>query len=62
MATEAGLDAISLHKQVQPTLSRSRRAYVRLRRSGRAAVQHLVTHTGVGIVCAVAYFDPYAVR
>ena len=24
----------------------------------RAVVQHIVKHTGVGIVCAVAYFDP----
>ncbi|GJE97814.1 Nramp-domain-containing protein [Phanerochaete sordida] len=38
--------------------SRARRILARARRSARVVVEHAVTHTGVGIVCAVAYFDP----
>ncbi|CAL1694684.1 unnamed protein product [Somion occarium] len=30
----------------------------RIRSTSRVVVNHIVKHTGVGIVCAVAYFDP----
>ena len=31
----------------------------RLRQTGRVVMNHVIKHTGVGIICAVAYFDPY---
>lgn len=46
----------SLDKEEHP--SRARKMLARLRKGTRAVVDHAVTHTGVGIVCAVAYFDP----
>ena len=30
----------------------------RARRGATVAVKHIVKHTGTGIVCSVAYFDP----
>ena len=27
--------------------------------SGRAVIKHITKHVGVGIICSVAYFDPY---
>lgn len=33
-------------------------AVSRFRRYARVVAHHTVKHTGVGIVCAVAYFDP----
>ena len=30
----------------------------RLKQAGGTAVHHAKNHAGVGIVCAVAYFDP----
>ncbi|KIP03915.1 hypothetical protein PHLGIDRAFT_110303 [Phlebiopsis gigantea 11061_1 CR5-6] len=45
-------------EKAQAATSRLSRACSGLRESVRAAVHHFVTHTGVGIVCAVAYFDP----
>ncbi|KAK7695123.1 hypothetical protein QCA50_002313 [Cerrena zonata] len=45
----------SAHSTQQPSGDRTRS---RIRKTGRAVVNHIVKHTGVGIVCAVAYFDP----
>lgn len=30
----------------------------RAKATGRLLIHHIVKHTGVGIVCSVAYFDP----
>ena len=48
-------DDASVDKQ---SVSRLGSVYSRLRKTTNAVVDHAVTHTGVGIVCAVAYFDP----
>lgn len=34
------------------------RAIAYVKNSAKAVWNHLVKHTGVGIICAVAYFDP----
>ncbi|KAK7685361.1 hypothetical protein QCA50_011726 [Cerrena zonata] len=39
----------------QPSGDRTR---TRIRQTGRVVVNHIMKHTGVGIICAVAYFDP----
>ena len=54
----AGDAALPLHTSPQASASRTARWSRRLRRSGMVVVNHVVKHTGVGIVCAVAYFDP----
>ena len=38
-----------------------RRAFDRLRSTVSVVFNHATKHTGVGIICAVAYFDPYGV-
>ena len=43
---------------VDKAMSKTRRVLTRVRRTTKTVVEHVVTHTGVGIVCAVAYFDP----
>ncbi|ETW86739.1 Mn2+ and Fe2+ transporter of the NRAMP family [Heterobasidion irregulare TC 32-1] len=54
----AGDAALPLHTSPRASASRMARWSRRLRRSGTVVVNHAVKHTGVGIVCAVAYFDP----
>lgn len=34
----------------------------RLKRWARTTVHHLKKHTGLGAICAVAYFDPYVLN
>ena len=42
-----------------PALPQHRRMFLqRLKQVGATAVHHAKNHAGVGIVCAVAYFDP----
>jgi hypothetical protein len=41
----------------QPT-NTPRRFLERTKATGRLVFHHVVKHTGVGIVCSVAYFDP----
>ncbi|TFY58174.1 hypothetical protein EVJ58_g6582 [Rhodofomes roseus] len=43
---------------VQPSGTRSGNVGARVRDTTKKVVKHLVKHTGTGIVCAVAYFDP----
>ena len=31
---------------------------LRAKKTSKAVLNHIIKHTGVGIVCAVAYFDP----
>ena len=45
----------SVHNAQQSDDSRT---HSRIRDTGRSVVNHVLKHTGVGIVCAVAYFDP----
>jgi hypothetical protein len=33
----------------------------KLRAASEVVLRHTAKHTGVGIVCAVAYFDPYVI-
>ncbi|EKM61769.1 uncharacterized protein PHACADRAFT_157006 [Phanerochaete carnosa HHB-10118-sp] len=47
----AGIDKV-------PLMSRTRQVLARMRRATNAVFEHAASHTGVGIVCAVAYFDP----
>ena len=42
-----------------PEFPQHRRTFLqRLKQVGATAVHHAKKHTGVGIVCSVAYFDP----
>ena len=52
-SSQSQLDAPETH------ISRAKRRVV----SGfRTSVHHFKKHVGVGIICSVAYFDPYAIH
>ena len=46
------------HHTIVARASRSRRIAARLQSAFHTVSNHTLRHTGVGIVCAVAYFDP----
>ena len=49
----------SLHDVPETTTTRAKRFVA----SGfRTSVHHFKKHVGVGIICSVAYFDPYAIH
>jgi hypothetical protein len=49
----------SQHGAPETCMSRAKRRVV----SGfRTTVHHFKKHVGVGIICSVAYFDPYAIH
>ena len=48
-------ESIPAYPQHRP----SRTFLQRLKHAGATAVHHAKNHAGVGVVCAVAYFDPY---
>ena len=50
-------ESIPAFPQQRPTPSRT--FLQRLKHAGATAVHHAKNHAGVGVVCAVAYFDPY---
>jgi len=45
------------HHKTETSLSKARR---RISSGFRTFVHHFKKHVGVGIICSVAYFDPYA--
>lgn len=44
-----------------PPRSLAKRVRQCAKKSLAAVIHHVKTHVGVGVVCAVAYFDPYVI-
>ena len=46
------------HDEPETTIRKAKR---RVASGFRTSVHHFKKHVGVGIICSVAYFDPYAI-